>query len=297
MLDLDESVHFYGEVLGLLAAAADHDGSGCAFFRAWDECDPYSVVLRQADTPGLDRIGFKVRDDRVLAQLERALHEAGERPVRQPEEPSTGIGQRLGLGLPGGHTVELYTGPVTAAGREATVVDPPAWLSESERGVGVQRLDHCVLSGPMVGRSEALFAGSLGFSVAERAMGTDPGHPVGSWLSTSGRPCDIAFLEHGEPGRLHHVAFRVASAEQVLRAADRFSMSRVPIDAGPFRDPVGRRLAVQALDPSGNRIEVFWSSRESQADAPTVIWSWQRVGAQMALRDQRTRERLLPDVT
>ena len=60
VLDLDESVEFYKNVLGLVETG--RDAAGRVYFKAWDERDHNSVVLRQADRAGVDLIGFKVKE-------------------------------------------------------------------------------------------------------------------------------------------------------------------------------------------------------------------------------------------
>ncbi|MCA0188825.1 MAG: VOC family protein, partial [Proteobacteria bacterium] len=41
VLDLDESVHFYSKVLGLIETG--RDAQGRVYFKAWDERDHHSV--------------------------------------------------------------------------------------------------------------------------------------------------------------------------------------------------------------------------------------------------------------
>ena len=53
VLDLDESIEFYSNVLGLIQTGREGDR---AYFKAWDERDHNSIILRQADTAGLSNI-------------------------------------------------------------------------------------------------------------------------------------------------------------------------------------------------------------------------------------------------
>jgi catechol 2,3-dioxygenase len=64
----------------------------------------------------------------------------------------------------------------------------------------------------------------------------------------------IAFVRHGEPGKLHHIAFQLESWEKVLRAADIMSMNKVSIDIGPTRHGITRGTTIYFFDPSGNRL-------------------------------------------
>ena len=71
VLDLEEAVHFYTEVIGLKETG--RDAQGRVYFKAWDEHDHNSVVLRQAERAGLDFFGFKVLDQATLDLLGRFL--------------------------------------------------------------------------------------------------------------------------------------------------------------------------------------------------------------------------------
>lgn len=52
VLDMEEGVKFYTDVLGLIETG--RDSRGRVYFKAWDERDHNSVVLRQADRAGMD---------------------------------------------------------------------------------------------------------------------------------------------------------------------------------------------------------------------------------------------------
>ena len=71
VLDLDEAVHHYRDIMGLVETG--RDAQGRVYLKCWDERDHNSVVLRQADRAGIDFFGFKVRDKATLNQLEADL--------------------------------------------------------------------------------------------------------------------------------------------------------------------------------------------------------------------------------
>ena len=68
VLDMEESVEFYTNVLGLIETGRDSQGR--VYFKAWDERDHNSVVLRQADQAGIDFFAFKVLDKAIEQQFE-----------------------------------------------------------------------------------------------------------------------------------------------------------------------------------------------------------------------------------
>jgi catechol 2,3-dioxygenase-like lactoylglutathione lyase family enzyme len=75
--EIEPAIHFYRNVLGLVETG--RDPAGRVYFKAWDERDHSSVVLRRADTAGIDHFAFKVRDRATLglgrAVSSRSLHQ------------------------------------------------------------------------------------------------------------------------------------------------------------------------------------------------------------------------------
>ena len=57
VLDLEESVRFYRDVLGLVETG--RDTAGRVYFKAWDERDHHSLILREADRAGARNENFR----------------------------------------------------------------------------------------------------------------------------------------------------------------------------------------------------------------------------------------------
>jgi catechol 2,3-dioxygenase len=81
--ELDPTIHFYRDVLGLVETG--RDSIGRVYFKAWDERDHNSVVLRQADSAGIDHFAFKVQNAASLDRLESDLRAWGVACERIPE--------------------------------------------------------------------------------------------------------------------------------------------------------------------------------------------------------------------
>ena len=73
--ELEPAIHFYRDVLGLVETG--RDSVGRVYFKAWDERDHNSVVLRRADSPGIDHFAFKVSDAATLDRFESDLRDWG----------------------------------------------------------------------------------------------------------------------------------------------------------------------------------------------------------------------------
>ena len=71
VLEMGPALHHYKEMIGLIETARDAEGR--VYLKAWDEHDLFSVVLREADRPGMDFYGWKVRDAETLEHYAQRL--------------------------------------------------------------------------------------------------------------------------------------------------------------------------------------------------------------------------------
>lgn len=124
VLDLEESIHFYTEVVGLKETG--RDAQGRVYFKAWDEHDHNSVILRQADRAGLDFFGFKVLDEATLTLLEKGIQAQGVATERMPAGEMLATGERVRFTIPTGHVIELYA-TKDRVGNGLPTVNPDAW--------------------------------------------------------------------------------------------------------------------------------------------------------------------------
>jgi len=166
----------------------------------------------------------------------------------------------------------------TAVGNGLQVLNPAPWTPASEKGIAPVRLDHCLLYGPNVAEVQKIFTEVLGFYLVERVLTPDGAGNAAIWLSCSHKVHDIAFVEHAEPGKLHHLSFMLESWEEVLRAGDIMSMNKVPIDIGPTRHGVTRGCTIYAWDPSGNRFETFMGGYQPYPDYEPTTWTFEGLG-------------------
>ncbi len=294
VLDLEEGVKFYRDVLGLIETG--RDGQGRVYFKAWDERDHHSVIIRKADTAGIDFFAFKVLDRATLDKLEADLKAYGLKTSRIPAGELLETGERVRFEIPSGHLIELYADK-TDIGSEAAYTNPPPWTADSERGIAPIRLDHCLLYGPDIEKVMDIFVKVLGFYLVEHIVLEDGKTDLAIWLSCSIKAHDIAFVRHAEPGKLHHVSFLLDSWEKVLRAADIMSMNKVSIDIGPTRHGVTRGTTIYAFDRSGNRFETFCGGYQSYPDWKPIKWTWEEVGTAVFYHDRKLNDAFLSVVT
>lgn len=275
VMNLEEGVRHYRDVLGMVETGRDSQGR--VYLKCWDERDHNSLVLREADRAGIDFVGFKVLDTATLDKLERDLQEYGLKTERIPAGEMMETGERVRFEIPTGHQVELYA-EKTQVGNGLQVLNPAPWTPAAEKGIAPARFDHLLLYGPNVAGAKKIFCDVLGFYLVERVLTPDGEGEAAIWLSCSHKVHDIAFVEHPEPGKLHHLSFMLESWEEVLRAADIMSMHKVPIDIGPTRHGVTRGCTIYAWDPSGNRFETFMGGYQPYPDYEPTTWTFDGLG-------------------
>lgn len=293
VLDLEEGVNFYKNVLGLLETGRDNQGR--VYFKAWDERDHNSLVIRQADRPGIDFFAFKVQSKAVLEKLDADLKAYGVVTERIPAGEMLHTGERVRFKIPTGHLIELYA-EKTDVGNGMPYVNPETWVPDL-KGIAPVRMDHCLLYGGDIDATRKLFEEVLGFSLVERILMEDGKTDLAIWLTCSIKAHDIAFVRHPEDGKLHHVSFLLESWEQVLKAADLMSMNRVSIDMGPTRHGVTRGTTIYAFDPSGNRFETFCGGYQWYPDMQPITWTFDNVGAGVFYHDRKLNPAFLSVVT
>lgn len=292
VLDLDSALKHYVDHLGL--QETERDDQGHVYLKAWDEYDWFSVVLREAEEPGMDYMGFKVRDARTLDRLESDLQAFGCRVERIEAGELKHCGERVRFDSPTGHVFELYAEKEFYGNALGTTTNPEAFL-EDYQGMSAHRFDHCLLYGTDLDGSVAMFREVLGFDLAEQVL--DGELMIGAFLSCSNKAHDIAFIRHEEPGKLHHASFLLGSWEEVLRAADLISKHDIPLDIGPTRHGITRGRTIYFFDPSGNRNEVFAGGSHWYPDHPVVTWTADQLGKAIFYHDRQLNERFLGVVT
>jgi catechol 2,3-dioxygenase-like lactoylglutathione lyase family enzyme len=141
----------------------------------------------------------------------------------------------------------------------------------------IAKLGHVVLNVTDLARSVKFYTQVLGFSVSDVYswemvpggmvfMRCNAGHHgvalVGSLTRTS------------ESFELNHLAFEVATLDEVLRARDHLRRQGVTIDF-ESRRRAGCQIAVEFHDPDGHRLEIYWGVDQVGSDGavrPSSEW-------------------------
>lgn len=274
VLDLDDAITHYRDRVGLDLVGEPSDGR--AYFRAFDEFDRHSIVVREADRPGVDWIGFKVARPEDLEIFRGRLEKMGVKVEDIPAGEQPGVGPRIRFSTPTGHVFDLYA-EMDISDQAPMTRNPDVWHREP-RGMRATRFDHCALNGIDIAGSAKIFVEALDFSVTEEAVDESSGQKLAIFLSCSTKAHDVAFLGGNQDGKLHHTSFRLESWHDVGHAADVITRYDMSIDIGPTRHGITRGQTIYFFDPSGNRNETFSGGYDFYPDNPRRIWSADQVG-------------------
>ncbi len=292
VMEMEPALTHYVEHLGLIKT--HEDAQGRVYLKAWDEHDLFSIVLREADSPGMDYLAFKVHDTASLDRLEADLRAYGATVERIPAGELTGCGHRIRFQIPSGHQLELYADK-QCVGNGLGYRNPDPW-PEGLKGMKANRFDHCLLYGPRIPDVADLFTNVLGFALTEKVV-TPDSTMIGAFFSCSNKAHDIAFIEYPEPDKFHHASFMLNTWEEVLHAADIMGMKGISIDIGPTRHGITRGRTIYFFDPSGNRNEVFCGDYTWYPDREPIIWDAGELGKAIFYHDRKLNENFLNVVT
>jgi catechol 2,3-dioxygenase-like lactoylglutathione lyase family enzyme len=171
-------------------------------------------------------------------------------------------------------------------------VDPEA-IKELRRPEGlpfeIVKLGHVVLNCSDVGRSARFYTEILGFEISD--VYPDEMVPGGmAFLRCNPDHHGIALVGSmsaaSESVELNHIAFEVATLDEVVRARDHLRQHGVEVDF-EGRRRAGCQLAVEFRDPDGHRLEIYWGIDQIGSDGrvrPKEEWKGVR-GLDAAIAD------------
>ncbi|BBB28626.1 catechol 2,3-dioxygenase [Neptunomonas japonica] len=293
VLDIEEALKHYRDLIGLIEV--HRDAQGRVYLKGWTEVDKFSVVLREADQPGMDFVSYKCVSEAVVDQLRDELAAFGCNVEDIPADELDGCGRRVRFDSPTGHMFEIFATKEQTGKWGVSAVNPEAWPRELT-GMKATRFDHCLLYGDDLEGSLKLFCDVLGFDIAEQVL-DENGERIAQFLTASLKAHDVAFIKHPEKGKFHHASFYLNTWEEVLRAADLISMTDTSLDIGPTRHGLTHGQTIYFFDPSGNRSEVFCGGDYHYPDHPPVTWTADHLGKAIFYHTRELNERFLTALT
>jgi catechol 2,3-dioxygenase len=132
----------------------------------------------------------------------------------------------------------------------------------------VRKLGHTVVFVSDIERSRKFYTEVLGFKVSDQYPGSMvPGGMV--FLRCNGDHHCLALVggkgEEPNGKSLHHIAFELATLDEVFRARDHLQKNGARI-VYQGRRRAGCQVAVEFLDPDGHHLELYWGVDQIGSD-------------------------------
>jgi len=259
VVDLDTEVAFYGEMLGLDVVAE----SGGAVYLACGATNTYELRLRQGE-PRLDHFALAVRGQAALSALRARLDSAGAVYTELDVDDDPGLAAGIETSLPSGHILELV-----AESEPRGFEVRSAYAPTHHRGVGPVALEHITLLCGDIGACAEFAVDALGLRISDSVQ--PPGEP---WANTHLRAGvlhhDLGLLR-GDQAAMHHFAFAVPSAAELVAAADLLAARGAALDCSIGRHIAGNNVFLYFKAPSGHRLELNTDMARVDAAAPAHI--------------------------
>ncbi|MBB6099033.1 catechol 2,3-dioxygenase [Deinobacterium chartae] len=260
--DLEASRAHYVDLLGLVESARTEDA---LYLRALEERQHHCLVLRQAQRPAVNALGFKVSCEEDLGRLEAHFRRLGLPAVYVQKEFQ---GRTLRARDPQGMPLEFF--------HRMDPVERMLQRFDLYRGAHVMRIDHLNCMVADVQAAHDFYARQLGFRVSEYTE-TDAADPQlwAAWMHRKGNVHDLALM-NGDGPRLHHVGMWVENGLDLIRICDIFAAAHLTdrLERGPGRHGLSNAMFLYVRDPDGHRTELYTGDYQTMdPDFEPIRWS------------------------
>ncbi len=238
--DPQGAAEFYHRVLGLVETGHDPaTGSIRLSTLPWSALavSHHEIILYRGEPSGLDHLALAVPDAAALDAAMDLLQARGVR-VERPHDYEGVHGPSLRLADSEGLTVELIVAP------------PPIDRPTGRPPFDLIKLSHVNLKSPNPPARARWWQEVMDFRLSDQ-MGD-----VFFWLRCNRDHTTVAIVRSATTG-IHHIAFEIASWEDVCRLADHLAANDVHIEFGPGRHGPGKSVFMYFLDPWRIRWEIL----------------------------------------
>lgn len=249
----EHSLSFFRDILGMTESGGRGES---VYLRGWDDYEHHTLKLTASKTAGMGHFAFRATSPAALERRVAVIDAAGLGVGWT--DGDVGHGPAYRFTTPDGHNMEVYYETEWYSPPDAL---KPALKNQAQRfparGINVRRLDHLNLLTSDVAGLRRFMQDVVGLRTTEMIV-LDNGQEAGAWVTTNNKTYDVAFTadHYGAHGRFHHVTYALDSREEVLRAADIFLESGVPIETGPHKHAIQQTFFLYVYEPGGNRVEV-----------------------------------------
>lgn len=261
--DIGYSREFYRDLIGF---HLEEESADTLYLRGMEERNHHSIVLRLADRPQVNGLGFRVKTEDDLDKAHRFFVEQG-LPTKWVERHAQG--RTLKVRDPFGIPLEFYA--------EMEFVEDILQRYGLYHGSRVQRIDHLNLFHNDVNAATAYYCGTLGFQMTEATIEHIDDHDSNiwaSWLHRKGGVHDIAFT-NGLGPRLHHIGIWNPTMMDIVHLCDVLASTghRDALERGPGRHGISNAFFLYIRDRDGHRFEPFACDYLTvDPDLPPRLW-------------------------
>ncbi|WLD94823.1 3,4-dihydroxyphenylacetate 2,3-dioxygenase [Alkalihalobacillus sp. AL-G] len=260
--DLEKAKAFYVDALGFVETERDDEH---LYLRGLEEHVHHSLVLKKADKPGVQSIGYKVMTDEQLDALDRFFEKKGMKTRWLKQGTQRALGRGLRVQDPSGLPLEFFA--------EMEAAERLLQRYDLYHGARIQRIDHVNCMVPDVEAAQSFYMNELGFKCSEYTA-TEDNRVWAAWLHRKPTVHDHAFM-NGKGPRLHHVGFALSDPMSVIHCCDVLASMGYAhsIERGPGRHGLSNAFFLYLRDPDGNRIELYTGDYlTSDPDFKPIRW-------------------------
>lgn len=275
--DLEKSLWFFRDTIGLEETEVV---DGVHYLRAWGDFEHHTLSITAGETSYIDHIGWRTKRREDVATFAKLLEDAGTevRWIKPGEEVAQG--EAIRFELPSGHRFELYYDMEKTPADESrkSALKNQTYKSWA-RGVSPRRIDHVNLQTSKDNLEIVQYLqNALGFKLREYFVNPDDVQ-VASWLSVTNLVHDVAIISTDRskaPNEMHHIAYWLDNAQDLLRAADILCEEDISF-VGPGKHGISQAMYIYVKDPgSGLRLEIFTNGYLIfEPDWEPVKWSYE----------------------
>jgi catechol 2,3-dioxygenase len=256
--DLEKSLWFFRDTIGLEETEVV---DGVHYLRAWGDFEHHTLSITAGESSYIDHIGWRTKRREDIATFAQLVEDAGTevRWIKAGEEAAQG--EAIRFELPSGHRFELYYDMEKTPADETrkSVLKNQTYKSWA-KGVSPRRIDHVNLQTSHDNAEIVKYLQeALGFKLREYFVNPDDVQ-VASWLSVTNLVHDVAIMSTSrskQPNEMHHIAYWLDNAQDLLRAADILCEADVQF-VGPGKHGISQAMYIYVKDPgSGLRLEIF----------------------------------------
>jgi catechol 2,3-dioxygenase len=269
----EDSLRFMEDVMGLYVS--ERIGQS-VYLRGWGDFFHHSLVLTEADEPGLGHAAWRAQSPQELVAAVRRLEASGLGEGWIEDGPGHGPAYRYRG--PGGHVHEIFWEVERwSAPPELRSPFPNRPQRFEARGVAARHLDHVTVMTKDVMGDVGWYRDTLGFRFMEwTVLNEESDLVVFGMLTNNEKGHDLGLLldMSDTPGRLHHIAFWVDTPDELRRAADVLLNAGAVLEFGPGRHGMGEQDYLYFREPGGARLELNTGGyRNYQPDWEAVKWT------------------------